>query len=121
MPRVPGRETFSTRSCTDQPIESILMLKRIVGSSQSPLSQAVIAGDFVFVSGQVPFDDEGFVVGTNVKEQTEVVMKHVVSALEAAGCTLDDVVKINVYLADARDFRAFNATYRKFFGDALPA
>lgn len=97
------------------------MLKRIVGSSQSPLSQAVIAGDFVFVSGQVPFDADGFVVGANIKEQTEVVMTRVVETLKSADCTLDDVVKMNVYLADARDFRAFNAVYRTFFSDVVPA
>ena len=83
--------------------------------SAMPLSHAVRAGDFVFVSGQVPTDDSGAVVFGNVETQTRVVMEKVKKALASAGCTLEDVVKTQVYLADARDFVAFNGTYQTFF------
>lgn len=73
--------------------------------SAMPLSPAVRAGDFVFVSGQVPTDERGEIVWGNVETQTRVVMEKLRTALGYAGCTLADVVKTTVYLADARDFR----------------
>ena len=83
--------------------------------SAMPLSHAVRAGDFVFVSGQVPTDDTGAIVFGNVETQTRVVMEKIKKALSSAGCTLEDVVKTQVYLADARDFVAFNGVYQSFF------
>lgn len=83
--------------------------------SAMPLSHAVRAGDFVFVSGQVPTDDSGGIVFGNVETQTRVVMEKIKKALGSAGCTLEDVVKTQVYLADARDFVAFNGVYQSFF------
>lgn len=83
--------------------------------SAMPLSHAVRAGDFVFVSGQVPTDDSGAVVAGNVETQTRVVMQKVEKALASAGCTLADVVKSNVILADTRDFVGFNGVYQSYF------
>eukprot|EP01041_Mallomonas_annulata_P018898 gene18898-38025_t len=69
-----------------------------------PLSPATRAGDFVFVSGQVPTDDQGQVVVGGIEAQTRQVFQRVKDALALADCTLADVAKVSVWLADARDF-----------------
>lgn len=97
------------------------MTKQCFGTARVPLSPAVRAGDFVFVSGQVPTDAEGNVVPGGIVEQTEAVISNLKAALALAGCTLADVVKTHCYLADARDFAAFNAVYGRHFGSAPPA
>lgn len=97
------------------------MAKECFGKSHVPLSPAVRAGDFVYISGQVPVGADGIVVKGGVTEQTEQVMANVKAALELAGCTLDDVVKTTVWLEDARDFGAFNAVYAKHFPKDPPA
>ena len=83
--------------------------------STMPLSPAVRAGDFVFVSGQVPTDDNGAIVWGNVETQTRVVMEKLKTALGYAGGSLADVVKTTVYLVDARDFVGFNGVYSSYF------
>jgi reactive intermediate/imine deaminase len=83
--------------------------------SAMPLSQATRAGDFVFVSGQVPTDETGAIIWGNVETQTRVVMDKIGRILAAAGCSFADIVKSNVFLADARDFVAFNAVYASCF------
>ncbi len=83
--------------------------------SSMPLSPAVRAGDFVFVSGQVPTDDRGEIVWGNIETQTRVVMEKLKTALGHAGCSLADVVKTTIYLADARDFVGFNGVYSSYF------
>ena len=86
-----------------------------------PLSPAVRAGDFVFVSGQVPTDEAGQVVVGGIEAQTRQVFKHLESALALAGCTLSDVCKVSVWLDDARDFGSFNRVYMECFGTHRPA
>ena len=86
-----------------------------------PLSPAVRAGDFVFVSGTVPTDDLGQVVPGGIEAQTRQVFKRLEDALALAGCTLQDVAKVNVWLDDARDFGSFNRVYMECFGDHRPA
>ncbi|WP_368646464.1 RidA family protein [Castellaniella ginsengisoli] len=86
-----------------------------------PLSPAVRAGDFVFVSGTVPTDDQGQVVPGGIEAQTRQVFQRLEAALTLAGCTLQDVAKVNVWLDDARDFGSFNRVYMECFGDHRPA
>lgn len=86
-----------------------------------PLSPATRAGDFVFVSGQVPTDEQGQVIVGGIEAQTRRVFDRVKEALALAGCTLADVAKVNVWLADARDFGSFNRVYMECFGDHRPA
>lgn len=95
--------------------------KQCFGTSHVPLSPAVRAGDFVYVSGQVPVGSDGIVVKGGITEQTEQVLANVKAALALAGCTLDDVVKTTVWLEDARDFGAFNAAYARHFPKNPPA
>ncbi|WP_425417688.1 RidA family protein [Oricola indica] len=97
------------------------MPKECFGSSHVPLSPAVRAGDFVFISGQVPVRGDGSIVSGGIAEQTEQVLANVKSALELAGCTMDDVVKTTVWLEDARDFGTFNEAYGKHFPQNPPA
>lgn len=88
-----------------------------------PYSQATCAGNFVFVSGQIPADPEnGTIVSEDVAVQAIQVFKNVKAVLSAAGCSLDDVVKTEVYLKDMDDFATVNEIYAEHFkGDVLPA
>ncbi|MAQ83984.1 RidA family protein [Psychromarinibacter halotolerans] len=86
-----------------------------------PLSPAVRAGDYVFISGQVPAGADGAIVGHEIIGQTTQVMKNIEAALALAGCTMDDVCKTTVWLDDARDFGKFNTTYGSFFKNGFPA
>ena len=95
--------------------------KQTFGSAAVPLSPAVRAGDFVFISGQVPVGGNGRVVAGGIAEQTEQVLENVQAALALAGCTLADVVKTTVWLEDARDFGTFNAVYARYFPTEPPA
>ena len=87
-----------------------------------PYSQAIKAGGFVFVSGQIPIDPQtGAFVPGGIAEQTEQVLKNLSAVLEAAGSSLSQVVKTTVFLADMSEFSAMNEVYGKFFTNAPPA
>ena len=86
-----------------------------------PLSPAVRAGDFVYVSGQVPADAKGEIVAGGIEVQTRQVMENLKKVLALAGATLNDVCKSTVWLQDARDFGAFNRIYMSYFGENKPA
>ena len=86
-----------------------------------PFSPAVRAGDFVYVSGQVPANENGEIVAGGIEVQTHQVMKNLQAVLALAGCTLDDVCKSTVWLQDARDFGSFNRIYMGYFGEKKPA
>ena len=90
-------------------------------SSDVPLSVAVRAGDMVFISGQVPTDSGGTIVSSDISEQTHQVFKNCQAALELAGASFDDVVKVGVYLTDTNNFAAMNAVYREYFPSSPPA
>jgi 2-iminobutanoate/2-iminopropanoate deaminase len=87
----------------------------------APYSPAVVSGDHVYTAGQVAFDAEGTIVPGGVAEQTRQAFANLQRCLEAAGCTLDDVVKVNAYLADLASFEDFNAVYREAFSEPYPA
>lgn len=97
------------------------MSKQCFGKSHVPLSPAVRAGDFIYVSGQVPVDASGVVVAGGIGEQTDQVIRNIEATLALAGCNLSDVIKTHVYLEDARDFGGFNAVYAKYFTSEPPA
>lgn len=85
-------------------------------------SQAVRAGDFVFVSGQVGDDLETFeVAGDTIEEQTRQCLKNVEEILAEAGLTLDNVVRVSAYLSRPEDFDRFNKVYSEIFNAPYPA
>jgi 2-iminobutanoate/2-iminopropanoate deaminase len=87
-----------------------------------PYSQAIKAGGFVFASGQIPTDPQtGQFVAGGIAEQTEQVLKNLRAVLEAAGSSLDQVVKTTVFLADMKEFSAMNEVYTRFFPEPPPA
>ena len=89
---------------------------------RGPYSPAVRAGDFIFVSGQVPVDPvSGQVVSGDVKAETRRVLENIRLNLEGSGAGMADVVKCQVFLADIKDFAAMNEVYAEFFGESKPA
>ncbi|HEX8492698.1 MAG TPA: RidA family protein [Pyrinomonadaceae bacterium] len=87
-----------------------------------PYSQAVVAGGFVFASGQIPLDPQtGEFVAGGIAEQTEQVLRNLSRVMEAAGTTLSRVVKTTVFLADMNDFAAMNEVYGRYFAEKPPA
>ena len=86
-----------------------------------PFSPGVRAGDFISVSGQVPANAEGEIVAGGIEAQTRQVMENLKTVLALAGCTLDDVCKVTVWLDDARDFGSFNRVYLEQFPNGKPA
>ena len=87
-----------------------------------PYSQAIKAGGFVFVSGQIPLDPKtGELVAGGIGEQTERVFRNLAAVLEASGSSLDQVVKTTVFLADMKEFAVMNDVYGRFFSSAPPA
>ncbi|MGC9112483.1 RidA family protein [Acidilobus sp.] len=87
-----------------------------------PYSQAIIAGDLIFVSGQIPIDPStGRIVSDDFKEQVRRALENVKAILEAGGSSLDDVVKVTVYLKDPSRFQDFNQIYSEYFKGSFPA
>jgi 2-iminobutanoate/2-iminopropanoate deaminase len=87
-----------------------------------PYSQAIKLGTLVFTAGQIPLDPStGKLVEGDIKAQTERVMKNLTAVLQAAGTSLDRVVKTTCFLANLDDFGDFNEVYARYFGDSRPA
>ena len=87
-----------------------------------PYSQAIKANGFVFVSGQIPIDPQtGEFVAGGITEQTARVLKNLTAVLEAAGSSLEQVVKTTVFLADMKEFSSMNEVYKDFFPIPQPA
>ena len=81
-----------------------------------PYSQAIICGDMVFTSGQIPINPEnGNIEATTIEAQAEQVMKNLGEVLKAAGSGVDKAVKTTCFLADMNDFAAFNGVYAQYF------
>jgi len=100
------------------------MRKAITGPgfpTAGPYSPAIRAGDFLFISGQIPVDSGGALVAGGIEEQTRQAMENLKKVLAAAGATLADLVKITIYLADMDDFPAVNKIYGSYFDLEPPA
>jgi 2-iminobutanoate/2-iminopropanoate deaminase len=103
------------------------MSKRIVFTEKAPkpvgpYSQAVISGDFIFISGQIPIDPTSSrIVEGGIEVQTVQVMENLQNILESIDLTLADVVKTSVFLSDLNDFQAFNMVYSRYFDKNPPA
>jgi 2-iminobutanoate/2-iminopropanoate deaminase len=103
------------------------MTRRAVSTNAAPgavgpYSQAITTDDLVFCSGQVGLDPAtGEMVAGGVEAEAERVIRNLEAVLDAAGCTLADVVKTTCFLADINDFAKFNAVYARFWPDPPPA
>src|SRR5436309_601350 len=85
-------------------------------------SPAVRAGDFIFVSGQAPIDPAtGALAGDDIQSQVRQTLRNVEAILQAAGSGLQDVVRVDAFLADMSDFDAYDEAYRTFFLTEPPA
>ncbi len=83
-----------------------------------PYNQAIKSGHLIYTSGQIPIDPEtGDLVAGGIREQTIQVFENLKAVLEAAGCSLADVIKTTVYLANMGDFSEFNVVYAEYFGE----
>lgn len=81
-----------------------------------PYSQGIVSGDMVYVSGQIPVNPEtAAVAGNTIAEQAEQSCKNVSAILEAAGSSMEKVVKTSCFIADMADFPVFNSVYEKYF------
>ena len=74
------------------------------GSSSIPLSKAVRAGDFVYISGQTANDGKGGIIIGNIEDQTDLIMNNISTILKETGCDINDIIKTTVWISDARDF-----------------
>jgi len=92
----------------------------VIGGRVLSLSRAIRAGDFVFLTGQIPMRDGVVVTEGTIEEQTRLVLDAIAATLGEAGCGLGDVVKSMVWLRERADFPGFNAVYGEYFRDAPP-
>ncbi len=103
------------------------MSKKIVFTEKAPkpvgpYSQAVISGDFIFVSGQIPIDPKtSKVIEVGIEAQTVQVLENIKHILGSINLTLNDVVKTSVFLSSFSDFQSFNQVYSKYFEKNPPA
>jgi len=93
----------------------------VIAGRTLSLSRAVRAGDFVFLTGQVPFKDGAVMTTGTIEEQTRAVLDDIRATLALAGCDLKDVVKAMVWLRERADFPGFNAVYAEYFPIDPPA
>ncbi len=93
----------------------------VIGGRTLSLSRAIRAGEFVFLTGQVPMRDGKPLTTGSIEEQTRAVLDDITATLREAGCTRDDVVKAMVWLRDRADFPGFNAVYGEYFPHQPPA
>lgn len=94
------------------------------GNAPSPIgpySQAVEFGNLIFTSGQIALDVHGYIVSTEIEEQTKKVIENLKSILEDNGSSLENVIKSTVYLKEMIDFNSMNEIYNKYFSTSLPA
>tara|TARA_Y100001968_G_C19360617_1_gene719562 strand:+ start:983 stop:1390 length:408 start_codon:yes stop_codon:yes gene_type:complete len=90
-------------------------------SPVGPYSQAVIAGEWLYCSGQIPINplDGSMIGGGDIQEETKQVMKNLLAVLNSAGVSPSQVVKTNIYLLDLNDFEAVNIIYAETFGKGI--
>jgi 2-iminobutanoate/2-iminopropanoate deaminase len=102
-------------------------MKKIIATKDAPqaigpYSQAIRLGDLLFVSGQIAIDPQtANIIEGDIEAQTEQVLKNIAAIIEAAGMSLQDVVKCTCFLKDMNDFVKFNGVYENYFGEILPA
>jgi len=104
-----------------------MTMRKVISTERAPgavgpYSQAIVAGGFVWCSGQIPLDPAtGQLIQGEIEEETRQVLNNLRAVLDAAGSNMDRVVRATVYLADLNDFERVNAVYAESFGEQPPA
>lgn len=93
----------------------------VINGRELSLSRAIRAGDFVFLTGQIPFANGSPMITGTIEDQTRAVLEAIRETLAEADCELSDVVKSMVWLTDRADFPGFNAIYAEYFPEHPPA
>jgi len=101
------------------------MIRTIVSTDKAPeavgaYSQGIKVGELVFTSGQIPIDPETGEMSETIEEQTAQCLKNISAVLEEAGSSLDNAIKLTVFLQDINDFTAMNEVYASFFSKEAP-
>ena len=101
-------------------------MKKVISTTNAPAaigpySQAIIHGDTLYTSGQIPVNPETGEIPEGIEAQAEQVMKNVKNLLEAAGTSVDQVVKTGVFIKNMDDFATINGIYAKYFAKDCPA
>jgi len=101
-------------------------MKEIINTKNAPQAigpyvQAIKTGNIIYVSGQIPLLPSGVLESKTISTQTTQVMKNLTSVLEAAGSSLNHVIKTTCYITDMNNFTEFNNIYNKFFNENYPA
>lgn len=102
-------------------------MKKVINTNNAPApigpySQAIVAGNFVFVSGQIPLDPStGELVSENIKAETKQVMENIKAILAATGLDFHSIVKTSIFLTDMQSFVQVNEVYGTYFTDQFPA
>lgn len=91
-----------------------------IGGRVLSLSRAIRAGDFIFLTGQIPMQDGAPMTSGTIEDQTRTILDDIKATLALAGCNLADVVKVMVWLRDRADFPGFNAVYGEYFSVEPP-
>ncbi len=103
-------------------VERKIVATKHAPAAIGPYSQAILTGGLVFTAGQVPIDPAtGKVEAETIEEQTRQVLLNIAAVLQAAGSSLDEVVKVTVFMTDLDDFSRMNEIYAEFFGSHPPA
>ncbi len=102
-------------------MSSLQMIQPANQSVMGPYSPAIVSGNLVFLSGQIPRDAAGQMVGATIEAATEQALANLKAVLAAAGCTPADVAKTSIFMQDLADFEGMNKTYAAFFGAHRPA
>ena len=101
-------------------------MKKVIETSYAPApigpySQAILAGNTLFISGQIPYDGSMNYAGDDISDQAHQVMKNLRAVLEAAGMNFDHVAKTSIFLKSMDDFNAVNEVYGSYIGEDAPA
>ncbi|MBP8637993.1 MAG: RidA family protein [Dictyoglomi bacterium] len=101
-------------------------MKKVISTDKAPkaigpYSQAIDAGNFIFISGQIPVDPVTGEIKSDIKGATVQIMENIKAILENAGLNLSSVIKTTVFLTDMEDFKEFNSVYGSFFEKDPPA
>lgn len=101
-------------------------MKKVIETSNAPApigpySQAILAGNTLFISGQIPYDGAMNYAGDDISDQAHQVMKNLRAVLEAAGMNFDHVAKTSIFLKSMDDFKAVNAVYGSYISEDAPA